>query len=74
MRNWNLSKLVYLSTALVTLMRLAIFGVLVWACVEVDDVILRFLLATLSAVQLVETVRRAIYVVKLMRLANKIGK
>ena len=74
MRDWNLSKLVYLSTALVTLMRLAIFGVLVWACVEVDDVILRFLLATLSAVQLVETVRRAIYVVKLMRLANKIGK
>lgn len=66
--------MVYLSTALVTLMRLAIFGVLVWACVEVDDVILRFLLATLSAVQLVETVRRAIYVVKLMRLANKIGK
>lgn len=74
MRNWNLSKLIYLSSALVTLMRLAIFGVLVWACVEVDDVILRFLLATLSAVQLVETVRRAIYIVKLMRLANKIGK
>lgn len=74
MRNWNLSKLIYLSSALVTLMRLAIFGVLVWACVEVDDFILRFLLAGLSAVQLVETVRRAIYIVKLMRLANKIGK
>lgn len=66
--------MVYLSTTLVTLMRLAIFAVLVWACVEVDDVILRFLLATLSAVQLVETVRRAIYVVKLMRLANTIRK
>lgn len=66
--------MVYLSTTLVTLMRLAIFAVLVWACVEVDDVILRFLLATLSAVQLVETVRRAIYVVKLMRLAKTIGK
>ena len=74
MRNWNLNNLVYLSTTLVTLMRLAIFAVLVWACVEVDDVILRFLLATLSAVQLVETVRRAIYVVKLMRLAKTIGK
>lgn len=74
MRNWNLRNLVYLSTTLVTLMRLAIFAVLVWACVEVDDVILRFLLAMLSAVQLVETVRRAIYVVKLMRLAKTIRK
>lgn len=74
MRNWNLRDMIYVSITLATLMRLAIFGVLVWACVEVDDVVLRFLLATLSAVQLVETVRRAMYVVKLARLANTIGK
>ena len=74
MRNWNLKNLIYTSIILATLMRLAIFAVLVWACVEVDNIVLRFLLATLSAVQLVETVRRAIYVLKLTRLANTIGK